>query len=454
MLTSFWAFLLTLAILIVVHEWGHYRAAVSCGVKVLRFSIGFGPVLWRRQGRETEFVLSLFPLGGYVRMVDEREGPVDPAELDRAFNRKPLWQRSWIVFAGPLANLVLATLLYAATFWWGVQVARPILGTPVAASPADRAGVQAGDRVRAISVGSQDWQPIESLDDLNWYVSTAVLNNQSVRLDVTDLHGEHRHELMLDLHALYGTPVDRSLMRRVGLDEPYREPVLGPVQPGGPAAQAGLMQGDRVLAVDDRVVRDAAGLRQIIRASMSQGHAVDMRWRIERHGQVIDMPVHPVVQQEGEQRVAKVLAFIGGPLDVSTVRYGPLDGLRRAVLRTSEMAWLNVKMLGELVIGQASLKNLGGTFSIADMAGQAAQLGFVVFAGFIASMSATLGALNLLPIPALDGGHLMYHLFEWVTGRPIPDVWLERLQRGGLAILLLMMSLAHYNDVVRYLGHP
>lgn len=454
MLTSFWSFLLTLTILIAVHEWGHYRAAVSCGVKVLRFSIGFGPVLWRRQGAETEFVVSAFPLGGYVRMLDEREAPVDPSEQHRAFNRKPLWQRSWVVFAGPLANLVLALLLYASTFWMGVQVAKPVIGTPVAASPAERAGLQAGDLVRAISVGSQGWETIESLDDINWYVSTAVLNNQSARLEVSDARGGHRHEVALDLTGLFGSPVDRDLMRRVGLDEPYREPVLGPVKAGGPASKAGLLEGDRVLEVNGQVVRDAAGLRQTIRASMAGDQAVEMRWRVQRQGEVIELAVRPVIEHEGDKSVAKVQAVIGGVLDTTVVRYGLFDGLRRALARTSEMALLNVKMLGQLVIGQASLKNLGGTFSIADMAGQAAQLGFVVFVSFVASMSATLGALNLLPIPALDGGHLMYHLFEWVTGRPIPDVWLERLQRGGLAILLLMMSLAHYNDVVRFWFHP
>lgn len=454
MLMSIWAFLLTLAILIVVHEWGHYRAAVSCGVKVLRFSVGFGPVLWRKQGAETEFVVSAFPLGGYVRMLDEREGPVDPSELHRAFNRKPLWQRSWVVFAGPLSNLVLALLLYATTFWIGVDVAKPVLGTPVAGSPAARSGLQAGDDVRAIRVGDKAWAPVESLDDINWYVSTAVLNNQSVQVDVSDQRGGHRHEVSLDLHELFGTPVDRDLMRRVGLDEPYRDPVLGPVKADGPAYKAGLREGDRVLAVNDQPVRDASGLRQTIRASLAQGRPLDMRWRVERRGETIEVTVHPVIEQDGGKSVAKVQAVIGGPLDMTVARYGPIEGLRRGWARTSEIAILNVKMLMQLVLGQASVKNLGGTFSIADMAGQAAQLGFVVFVSFVASMSATLGALNLLPIPALDGGHLMYHLFEWVTGRPIPDVWLERLQRGGLAILLLLMSLAHYNDVVRYWFHP
>jgi regulator of sigma E protease len=454
MITTILAFALTLGVLIVIHEYGHYRVAVACGVKVLRFSVGFGRVLWRRQATpdSTEFVVCALPLGGYVRMLDEREGPVDPKERHRAFNRKPLRQRAAVVAAGPAANLLLAVLLYAAAHWIGIDEPKAVLGPPAPASLAERAGLHAGDWARAFSTDGSEWQDLRSLSDLRWEVTQAVLRGERLGLMVTDRDGRAQRRVTLDLDTVATTEIDAKLMRRIGIGNPYSEPVLGEVRPGGPAAKAGLHAGDRVLSIDGEAIDDASRIRDLIRASGSSGVAKPMRWRVQRAGQTLELTVQPAVVIEAGNRVGRVEVYPGQPPEMVSVRYGPIDGLTKAFSQTWEMSTLTLKMLGKMVIGQASLKNLSGPLTIADYAGQSVRLGLAYYLGFLAVVSVSLGVLNLLPLPVLDGGHLMYYLFEGVTGRPVSELWLDRLQRGGVAIMLMMMSLALYNDVARLLG--
>jgi regulator of sigma E protease len=454
MLITVLAFVLTLGVLIVIHEYGHYRVAVACGVKVLRFSVGFGRVMWRRQAhaQATEFVVCALPLGGYVRMLDEREGPVAPEQQHAAFNRKTLWQRTAVVSAGPLANLLLAVLLYAAANWIGIEEAKAVLGPPVRASLAEDAGMRAGDWTRAWSADGLEWRDLNSLGDLRWQVTRAVLRGQALQLMVSDREGRAQRRVVLELDRLGSTEIDAAMMRRIGLGAAFSEPVLGDVKAGGPAARAGLRAGDRVLAIDAARVDDASTVRELIRASGSSGIAKPLAWRIERAGQVLELEVRPNVVRDGAHNVGRIEAFPGQPPELLTVRYGVLDGLVRALDKTWEMSALTLEMLGKMVIGQASLKNLSGPITIADYAGQSVRLGLAYYLGFLAVVSVSLGVLNLLPLPMLDGGHLMYYLFEAVTGRPVSDLWLERLQRGGVAIMLMMMSLALYNDVARLLG--
>lgn len=447
------AFVVTLGILIVVHEWGHFRVARACGVKVLKFSIGFGPTLWKRQIGETEWAISALPLGGFVRMLDEREGPVAPDEVHRAFNRKTLLQRSAVVVAGPVANLVLAVLLYAASSWIGTQEPRAVIGSPAAGSLAERAGMQAGQWVRRWSPAeSEQWQEVASLTDLRWQLTRAALEGQDLRLEVTAAGGGGRREIAMALSGLQASDADAELVRRIGLVAPYSEPVLGDIKPGGPADRAGLRAGDRVLRVDGRGVVDATSLRNEIRASGAHGDPMPQSWQIDRSGRSMAIEIKPVRVDDRGQQVGRIEAVVGSRPQTDLVSLGFAEGLQQGVLRTWDMSVLSLRMFGRMLIGEASLKNLSGPLTIADYAGQSAELGLAYYLGFLAVVSVSLGVLNLLPLPMLDGGHLLYYLIEGAIGRPISDLWTARLQRGGFMVILLMMSLALYNDVARYLG--
>lgn len=450
-MTMFWAILVTLTVLIFVHEYGHYRAALACGVKVLRFSLGFGPVLWSKQRGDTEFAVSALPLGGYVKMLDEREGAVPPEELHRAFNRKPVWQRSIIVLAGPMANLVLAVALYAVVAWVGVQETKPVIAAPAAGSLAETAGLRSGDWLRAASADGQDWTELRSMSDLRWQLMQAVIDRKALSVEATAMGSEGRRRIVLDLPKA-ALELDVNILDRVGIRGAFARPLVGKVTPSGPAAKAGLRTGDLVTEINGQPVHDSLSAIAAIRKSLRGGQAQMVTMTFSRSGQLQTLSMLPVVEQVGGKAIARVQAEIGEFPEQVEVRYGFAEGLSHGLKQAWEMSVVTLQMMGRMVIGQASLKNISGPVTMADYAGRSAELGPVYFISFLAFVSLSLGVLNLLPVPVLDGGHLMYYLFEGVTGRPVPEIWLERLQRVGLAILILMMSLALYNDVVRKLG--
>lgn len=451
------AFIVALGLLIAVHEYGHYRVAVACGVKVLRFSVGFGKTLYRwqpkkpRAGQATEFVIGAFPIGGYVKMLDEREGPVAPEERHRAFNTQPLRSRVAIVAAGPLANLLLAVLLYSVVNWYGVQEPKPILASPVAGSIAQKAGLQGGETVAQAGFEGEALRNVDSFEDLRWLLTRGALDGRDVRLVVDGRQGSGR-ELLLGLSQLQGTDADAQLFRKVGILGPFTPPVIGDVVAGGAGDKAGLRKGDLVLAVGGRPVVDGQQLRELIRASVDAGKSLSQPWQLRRGTQTLELPVAPQVVRDGAVSVGRIGAFVGAPPAFLTVRYGPLDGLWKGAERTWEVSLLTLRVMGRMVIGEASLKNLSGPLTIADYAGKSASLGLTQYLVFLALISVSLGVLNLLPLPVLDGGHLMYYLWEGVTGKSVSDAWMERLQRGGVAVLLVMMSIALFNDVTRLFG--
>lgn len=445
-MTTLLAFLVLIFVLVIVHEYGHYLAARLSGVKVLRFSVGFGkPLFVKRIGRDdTEWTLSALPLGGYVKMLDEREGEVDGGELHRAFNRASVWRRIAIVAAGPAANFLLAIAVFWALFIYGIPASKPILGDPGAGTPAALAGLRAGDEVVRL-----DGQGVRTFAQLRLQLLEAAANKSKPVLELAN--GERRELDFSGLTQDYLVEDGKVLGVRPYL--PPLPPIVGSLIPGGVAERAGLKPDDRIVAVNGQAVGQWDEFAHLVRAR--PGREIELQVATGSQLRLIRM-VPAILDEKGEQ-IGRV--GVGPKIDpalfeaLQTVeRYGPGEALVQAAARTWDTAVFSLKMLGRMVLGEVSWRNLSGPVSIADYAGQSAEQGWLSFVGFLAIISIGLGVINLLPIPLLDGGHLMYYFVEIFRGRPVSEHIMELGARIGMAIIGALIFLALYNDVLRLLN--
>ncbi len=428
------AFVVALGVLIVIHEYGHYLVARLCGVKVLRFSVGFGRPLWKvRRGRDqTEWVIAALPLGGYVKMLDEHEGPVAPEELHRAFNRQSVWRRIAIV-------VVVG----------GVQEAKPVLAAPEPGTVAEASGIARGETILKIN-----GEAVASWQQVRWQLLQLAVEKQPARLEVIDAK-QRLTWRTLDLSRFDLEGFDSDPLARLGLrlNRPDVAPIIGTVVPGSVAEAGGLRAGDRVISIDGGAILVWEDVVKAVRAHPAE----TLQLQILREGNRIEIRLRPeAVQQNGERfgRIGAAPQVDAGAMKdlVATVRYAPWPALVLAFERTWETSAFSLKMLGKMAIGEVSWKNLSGPVTIADYAGQSAQLGIGAYVAFLALISISLGVLNLLPIPLLDGGHLLYYLVEIFKGSPLSERAMELGQRLGLTLLLSLMAFAFYNDLNRLLA--
>jgi regulator of sigma E protease len=442
------AFIVAIGILVAIHEYGHFWVARKLGVKVLRFSIGFGRPLWSRQAGpdEPEYVIAAIPLGGYVKMLDEREAPVDPAEVHRAFNRKPLWVRSAVVVAGPLANFLFAIVAFWGVLTLGETGVRPLIGSVEPDTPAARAGLLAGDEFVAIN-GRKTPTWSLAMQEL----ATASVGADVLEIDVRGSNGLERRQVMPS-DEIGDLAETRDLLGHVGLvpDRPEVPPVFGEILSGEAADRAGLREGDRIVAADGAAIQDWNSWVEYVRERPETPIVLE----IERAGQPLTLDLTPAahaVRDDVIGRIGASNAPVPGMLERYRVQYslGPLEAVPAAVSRTVEYSVLTLKVIWRVLTGEASIHNLSGPITIADAAGKTASIGFVYFLKFLAIVSISLGVLNLLPIPVLDGGHLLYFAIEAVKGSPLSEAAMLQGQKIGLMLLLGLMTLAFYVDVLR-----
>ncbi len=441
------AFLVAISLLVAIHEFGHFWVARRLGVKILRFSIGFGKPLWKKNfgGDKTEFVVASLPLGGYVKMLDGREGDVPEAEAHRAFDQQSLRTRFAIVFAGPAFNFIFAIFAYWMMFVIGVQGVAPVVGEVKEGTPAAQAGLAPGQKILMI----------DDRDTPIWDVALeallpAMVDRGSVKMTLANENGQ-TFTTELNLSQTVQELEPGKLFEILGFT-PWREElksVVGRVVEDSAAAKAGLQEKDRILRIDDKVVNNWMDMVKIVSAKPDQ----DLLLRIERDGHEMDVPVHTMSAEQDGRTVGKLGI---GPYvsDVERVlyRYGVFAAMGNAWDKCWSNAWLTLKMLGKIITGEVSVKNLSGPLNIAVYAGYSANAGLARFLDFLAIVSISLGILNLLPVPVLDGGHLMFYLVEAVKGSPVSEQTEIIAQQIGIAALVLLMSLALYNDFVRLLN--
>ncbi len=451
LLLSTGSFLVTLGLLVTIHEFGHFWMARCLGIKVLCFSVGFGKPLWSRCGGadQTKYVIASIPLGGYVSMLDERDAPVPQNELHRAFNRQSVGRRMAVVVAGPVANLLFAVCAYWIMFMVGVVGVRPLLGAADPGTPAAGAGFTRGEEIIAM-----EGRPTPTWDAVTITLLQEAMDQEMIRIETVDLSGQH-HMRILNIEGLMSIDPG-NVLHHLGLhpDRPPIAPILQALEPGGAALKAGFEPGDRILRADDRSIAYWDEWVEYVRAHPGQA----IRTEVERRGGHRILTVVPTARSLPQ---GKPIGHIGASVRIpegygerlrAELRYGPVDALHAAVTKVWEMSVLTLRLLGKMLAGQASVENLSGPISIAQVAGESAAVGLAPFLAFLGLVSLSVGLINLLPIPILDGGHLLYYLIELIIGTPVPE-WVMALgQKLGGALLLGLMTLAIFNDFHRLLG--
>ncbi|MFL9880372.1 RIP metalloprotease RseP [Herbaspirillum rhizosphaerae] len=443
------AFAVALGTLVVVHELGHYWVARLCGVKVLRFSVGMGRVIYsRRFGRDqTEWALSILPLGGYVKMLDAREQDVSDMsaqDLKREFTRQSVWRRIAIVAAGPLANFILAILLFAGLFMHGIPEPVPKLRPMATQTAAYQAGLRGGETITAINgVAVQAWS------EVRWELMQHVLEKTPARLDVERINkgvsgGKLLDSVNLPLDSISSKDLESDFLAKLGLSLARPPAMLGKVM-DGPAMQAGLQKGDLILDVNDVPIKDGLALVELVRASPGKPLSLHgIRGQSEFRIQVT-----PDTLSDNGQTIGRIKVEVPLAPEMIVVSDAPWTAIAKGAQKTWDTSAMTLKMIGKMIVGQVSWKNITGPITIADYAGQTAKVGLVSYLSFIAFISISLGVMNLLPIPVLDGGHLLYYSLEILTGRPVSERFGEIAQRAGLGILMTLMIVAAFNDIVR-----
>lgn len=442
------ATLVTLGILVTIHEWGHFWVARRCGVKVLRFSVGFGKPLWLKKGRDgTEYAIASIPLGGYVRMLDEREGDVPEALRNQAFNNKPVMQRIAIVAAGPIVNLLFAVLAYWFLFVWGVTSIKPVIGSVNVDSLAAQAGLLPDQVITEI-----DGREVRTWEEINLALVARIGDEGVLEMRAGQPEDGWLKSYSVPLSNWRVDLENESPLTAFGLKpwQPPVDPIIGQLTPDGAAQAAGLQIGDRILSVDGIVMNDWMELVSLIQGSAGQ----TLDFSVDRNGQQRSIKVTPGNRTDVESGSVGYIGAGVQPFEwpeeyLVDLQQGPLEALVSGVDKTAQMISLTLDSIGKMIVGVISVKNLSGPITIAKVAGASANSGLETFISFLAYLSVSLGVLNLLPIPMLDGGHLVYYFVELVRGKPVS----ERIQafgmRIGMALLFSLMALAMFNDIAR-----